>query len=115
MDELVHLVAQKTGLSEDAARQAAQVILVYLKGRLSPDAYAQVDAALSSGGGKMGMSGGKSPDDKQQFFDKSSGADKSGFSKPSPSYDKGSYDKQGGDQPGYDKGGKPSGDFPFKK
>ncbi|MFN8529560.1 MAG: hypothetical protein U0670_13185 [Anaerolineae bacterium] len=107
MDELVHLVAQKTGLSEDAARQAAQVILVYLKGRLSPDAYAQVDAALSSGGGKMGMSGGKSPDDK------SSGGDKSGFAKPS--YDKGSYDKQGGDQPGYDKGGKPSGDFPFKK
>ncbi len=34
MEEIVHLVSQKTGLPEDKAREAAEVVIGYLKDRL---------------------------------------------------------------------------------
>ncbi len=34
MDEIVHLVSQKTGFPEDKARQAVEVVIGYLKYRL---------------------------------------------------------------------------------
>ncbi len=34
MDEIVHLVAQKTGFPEDKARQAVEVVIGYLKDRM---------------------------------------------------------------------------------
>jgi uncharacterized protein (DUF2267 family) len=49
MDELVKLVSQNTGLSEDMSRQAVQVVVNYLKDRLPAPAAAQADAILSGG------------------------------------------------------------------
>ena len=34
MNEIVHLVAQKTGLSEEKAQQAIEVVINYLKDKL---------------------------------------------------------------------------------
>ncbi len=53
MDELVNTVAQKTGLSQDQARAAAQATLDYLKSKLPGPVAAQIDSVLQ-GGGSMG-------------------------------------------------------------
>ncbi len=53
MDELVKTVAQKTGLSEDQARQAAQATIDFLKSKLPPPIDSQIDNVLK-GGGSMG-------------------------------------------------------------
>jgi hypothetical protein len=50
MDELVNLVSQKTGLSEDKARSAVQVVIEHLKGRLPAPLPSQLDSYLSGGG-----------------------------------------------------------------
>jgi hypothetical protein len=50
MDELVKLVSQKTGLSEDMSRQAVQIVVSYLKDRLPAPVASQIDAVLSGGG-----------------------------------------------------------------
>ncbi len=50
MDELVNLVVQKTGISEDQARQAVSVILGYLKDRLPAPIAAQVDGVINNPG-----------------------------------------------------------------
>lgn len=47
MDELVKLVSQKTGLSEDKARAAVDMVIHYLKGRLPASIAGQIDAVLS--------------------------------------------------------------------
>ena len=48
MDELVTLVQEKTGLSEDKARQAVNVVVDFLKDRLPGPIANQVDAALKN-------------------------------------------------------------------
>jgi uncharacterized protein (DUF2267 family) len=53
MDELVNLVVQKTGISQDDARKAVEVIVSELKSRLPAPIAGHVDAFLASG-----MSGG---------------------------------------------------------
>jgi uncharacterized protein (DUF2267 family) len=59
MDELVKLVVQKTGISEDQARQAVTVVINFLKERLPAPIASQVDGLLSGqGGGAGGMLGG---------------------------------------------------------
>ena len=54
MDELVRLVAQKTGLSEDLARQAVEAVVDFLKDQLPEALAAQVDALLEGKGADLG-------------------------------------------------------------
>ncbi len=54
MDELVKFVAQKTGLSEELARQAVEAVLAFLKERLPEPIAAQVDALLQGEGPDLG-------------------------------------------------------------
>jgi len=49
MDELINLVVQKTGISQDDAQKAVQVIIDAIKTKLPPPIAAQVDAFLSGG------------------------------------------------------------------
>lgn len=51
MDELISMVAQKTGLAPDKARTAVDTVLGYLKDRLPAPIASQLEAALS---GKQG-------------------------------------------------------------
>ncbi len=50
MDELVNLVAQKTGLSKDMAKVAVETVVGYLKAKLPAPLAAQIDGALSGSG-----------------------------------------------------------------
>lgn len=52
MNELIREISQKTGLPEAQARQAADVALNFIKGKLPAPLAAQVDSALK-GGSKM--------------------------------------------------------------
>ena len=65
MDELVELVAKKTGISEDVASVAVNTVIDYLKDKLPGPAGAQLDALLKGGdvsdllGGLGGLLGQK--------------------------------------------------------
>ena len=48
MDELVKLVAEKTGLSEEMAETAVKLVLDYVKKKLPAPVAAQVDALLGA-------------------------------------------------------------------
>lgn len=50
LDELVKLVAQKTGLSEEMARTAVETVIGYLKEKLPAPIAGQIDSVLGSGG-----------------------------------------------------------------
>jgi hypothetical protein len=50
MDELVKLVSQKSGISEDAAKKAVDTVLGFLKKKLPAPVSGQIDAALKSPG-----------------------------------------------------------------
>jgi hypothetical protein len=47
MEELVKLVVQKTGVSEDVARQAIGIVLGFLKEKLPAPIAGQIDAVVS--------------------------------------------------------------------
>ena len=49
MDELVELVAKKTGLSEEMAQTAVDTVIDYLKEKMPGPAAAQLDALLEGG------------------------------------------------------------------
>ena len=49
MDELIKLVAQKTGLSEDMAKVAVDTVIDFLKDKMPDPAAAQLDALLEGG------------------------------------------------------------------
>ena len=49
MDELIKLVAQKTGLSEDMAQVAVDTVIDFLKDKMPEPAAAQLDALLEGG------------------------------------------------------------------
>lgn len=56
MDELVKQVAQKTGIGEDQARQAAETVLAFLKAKLPAPIAGQIEGYLQgSGEGISGM------------------------------------------------------------
>ncbi len=62
MDELVKLVVQKTGISEDQARTAVTTVLNFLKERLPAPIASQVDGVLGNPGVAStlgGLFGGK--------------------------------------------------------
>ncbi len=47
MEELIALVAQKTGLPKETAKMAVDTVIAFLKERLPAPVAAQVDAILS--------------------------------------------------------------------
>lgn len=49
MEELIKLVSQKTGLSEEMSRKAAETVIGYLKERLPSPLASQIDAFIKSG------------------------------------------------------------------
>lgn len=49
MDELVNVVSQKTGLSEEMSRQAVEVVLNYLKEQFPEPIAGQLDNLLEGG------------------------------------------------------------------
>ena len=51
MEELVNLVSQKTGLSEEMSRQAVDVVLDYLKQKLPAPIAGQLDNVVAGSGG----------------------------------------------------------------
>lgn len=55
MDELINLVVQKTGISQDDARKAVEVIVNELKSRLPGPIASHLDSFISGG-----LSGGTS-------------------------------------------------------
>jgi hypothetical protein len=57
MDELVKLVSQRVGISEDQSRQAVTIVVNFIKERLPAPIAAQVDGVLS-GSGLGGAVGG---------------------------------------------------------
>lgn len=51
MNELVQMVTQKTGISEDKARQAVEVVIGHLKSRLPGPIASQLDSFTGGGSG----------------------------------------------------------------
>lgn len=51
MDELVNLIVQKTGISQDDAQKAVQVVVNTLKSRLPGPIAAELDSYLTGGSG----------------------------------------------------------------
>lgn len=47
MDELVKLVSQKTGLSEEQSKKAVEVVISYLKMKLPAPIAGQIDGLLA--------------------------------------------------------------------
>lgn len=50
MDQLIALVVERAGISEEAARQAVETVLQFLKGRLPGPLGEQLDGVLGGGG-----------------------------------------------------------------
>ncbi len=57
MDELVELISQKTGLSEEMSRTAVDLVLGYLKDKLPDPIASQIDAVLGGGGAMPDLGG----------------------------------------------------------
>jgi len=55
VDELVKLVAQKTGLSEEMAKTAVEIVINFLKEKLPAPIAGQIDNVLSEGGTAQGL------------------------------------------------------------
>jgi hypothetical protein len=51
MDELVNLVAKKTGLSPEMAKTAVTTVINFLKQKLPAPIAAQIDSVLGGSGG----------------------------------------------------------------
>jgi uncharacterized protein (DUF2267 family) len=49
MDELIKLVAEKTGLSEEMAKVAVDTVIDFLKDKMPGPAASQLDALLEGG------------------------------------------------------------------
>ncbi len=48
MDELIKLISEKLGISQDEARKAVLIMTNYLKGKLPPAMFEDVDAILET-------------------------------------------------------------------
>lgn len=49
MDELIKLVSQKAGISEDQAKKAVETVMGFLKDKLPAPVASQVEGMLSGG------------------------------------------------------------------
>jgi uncharacterized protein (DUF2267 family) len=58
MDELIKTVSQKTGLSQEQAKQAAEAVLSFLKSKLPAPVAGQIDGVLSGKGPDLGAAAG---------------------------------------------------------
>ena len=54
MNELVQLVQQKTGISQEMAQQVVQVVISHLKGKLPEPMASGLDNLLAGGGAGSG-------------------------------------------------------------
>ena len=54
MDQLVSQITQRTGISEQQARQAVEIVANYLKGQLPAPLAGQIDGILGGQGGQQG-------------------------------------------------------------
>ena len=61
MDEIVKRITEKTGISEDQARSAVNMVAGFLKEKLPAPLAGQIDSVLSGGGmtDKLGDVAGK--------------------------------------------------------
>jgi len=57
MDELVKLVSQKTGLSEELAKTAVDTVIGFLKQKLPAPVASQIDSLISGAGDASGLGG----------------------------------------------------------
>jgi hypothetical protein len=57
MQELIKLVSQKVGISEDQAKMAIDTVLGFLKQKLPAPIAGQIDAALNNPGIMQGLGG----------------------------------------------------------
>jgi hypothetical protein len=57
MDELIKLVTEKTGLSEDMAKVAVDTVLGFLKEKLPAPMAGQIDNVLQGSGNASGLGG----------------------------------------------------------
>ncbi len=57
MEQLVNLVMEKTGLGEEAATQAVDIVLSFIKEKLPEPLAAQVEGLLGDGGEEGGIGG----------------------------------------------------------
>ena len=61
MDDIVQMVVEKVGISEEQAQMAVNVVMEQVKGKLPENMQGMVDMALGGGGdagGAMGNLGG---------------------------------------------------------
>lgn len=58
MDELIKLVSQKTGISNEQAKQAIDTVVGFLKQKLPAPIGAQIDTVLKGGMPDLGALGG---------------------------------------------------------
>lgn len=58
MDELVKLVAEKTGISTEQARTAVTTVVGFLKGKLPAPLAGQIDGLLAGGGAPQDLAKG---------------------------------------------------------
>ncbi len=57
MEQLVNLVMEKTGLPEEAATQAVDIVLSFIKEKLPEPLAGQVEGLLGHGGKEGGIGG----------------------------------------------------------
>jgi hypothetical protein len=57
MDELIKLVSDKTGLSEDMAKMAVDTVLGFLKQKLPAPVAGQIDSVLGGSSNPSGLGG----------------------------------------------------------
>ncbi len=58
MDELIKLVAQKVGITEEQAKQAVAQVLAFLKEKLPAPVASQIDGVLTGKGPDLSALGG---------------------------------------------------------
>ncbi len=54
MDQIVSQITQRTGISEEQARQAVEIVANYLKGHLPAPVAGQIDGLLGGQGSQQG-------------------------------------------------------------
>ncbi len=57
MDQIVSQITQRTGISEEQARQAVEIVANYLKGHLPAPVAGQIDGLLGGQGGDQAPGG----------------------------------------------------------
>jgi hypothetical protein len=58
MDEIIKTITEKTGISDEQARQAAQATVDYIKSKIPPMFATQLDRLLEGGGSSSGGGSG---------------------------------------------------------